>query len=62
MAVLLAVIYWEPLARSFYTVPLRPGDWVTVLGGVLLPWVPFLVRRHLLGGLPSSVGAEVRRT
>ncbi|ADU51022.1 ATPase, P-type (transporting), HAD superfamily, subfamily IC [Thermaerobacter marianensis DSM 12885] len=57
VAVLLAVIYWEPLARSFYTVPLRPGDWVMVLGAVLLPWVALVVRRHLPGGPPRAVQA-----
>ena len=62
IAVLLAVIYWAPLARYFYTVPLRPGDWVMVLGGVLMPWVALLVRRHLPGGLPRSVGAGAGRS
>ncbi|GAB6875853.1 hypothetical protein JCM13210_05790 [Thermaerobacter litoralis] len=57
VAVLLAVIYWAPLARYFYTVPLRPGDWVMVLGGVLLPWVALLVRRALAGGQPRPAVA-----
>nr|WP_156821938.1 cation-translocating P-type ATPase [Thermaerobacter subterraneus] len=59
VAVLLAVVYWEPLARHFYTVPLRPGDWVMVLGGVLLPWVALLVRRSLVGSRPqAAVGSS----
>ena len=56
LTVLLAVLYWAPLSRYFYTVPLRSGDWVMVVGGVLLPWVALGVRRRL----PADKGVPVR--
>ena len=59
LTVLLAVIYWPAVARYFYTVPLRPGDWVMVIGGVILPWVALAARR--LGPRRDAVAVRPAR-
>ncbi|PZN06798.1 MAG: ATPase, partial [Bacillota bacterium] len=56
LGVLGLVIYWQPVASYFHTVPLWAGDWVMVAGGVALPWVALLTRRLMRGrGGPVAV-------